>query len=140
MNGKTFVDLSDNDLKELFSLFRSCTRNYCKPETTTSTSLCKPCIKANLTTLNVQVCMMFVSKQGYVHLCISHIRLFPVQYNKLGLAKTRWTISRFQIGFLQLLWSVWTKGEITDSQRCEIINAVCVPWYQVCSYLSKEEY
>lgn len=32
------------------------------------------------------------------------------------------------------------KGEITDGLRCEIVSAVCVPWYQMCEYPSKEEY
>ena len=32
------------------------------------------------------------------------------------------------------------KGEITDAVRCEIVASICVPWYQVCTYPSKEEY
>ena len=30
------------------------------------------------------------------------------------------------------------KGEITDALRCENVASICVPWYQVCTYPSKE--
>ena len=45
VNGKTFVDLSDDDLNCFdCSAIESCTKNCCKSEATASTSLCKPYI------------------------------------------------------------------------------------------------
>ena len=64
------------------------------------------------------------------------IRLFSMPCNQLELVKTPHL--RFRIGFQELLWIAWTM--VTDGVRCEIVNAICIPWYPVCPYPSKEEF
>ena len=64
------------------------------------------------------------------------IRLFSMPCNQLELVKTPHL--RFRIGFHELLWIAWTM--VTDGVKCEIVNAICIPWYPVCPYPSKEEF
>ena len=113
VNGKTFVDLSDDDLKELFSLFgdRKAVQRIVaslKPQPQSQPHHVSHTQQARSIMLNV---FSIDSKQDFMHLCISNFyRLFSVHYNQLGVARTHWAISRFQIDFLELLWSAWTKG------------------------------
>ena len=32
------------------------------------------------------------------------------------------------------------KGEVTNSVRCEVVSAICVPMYAQCQYPTSEEY
>ena len=109
VNGKTFVDLSDSDLKELFSLFgdrKAVQRIVASLKPQPQPHQVRP--------IMFNVCLV-LTQNNISCICVylkfyNFYRLFSVHYNQLGVVRTHWAISRFQIGFLELLWSAWTKG------------------------------
>jgi len=106
VNGKTFVDLSDGDLKELFSVFGD------RKAVQRIVESLKPQPQPPRAVLNA---------------------LQPVGVSEKSSFKIPDRFSRATMEHLD-------NGEITDGVRCEIVNAICIPWYPVCPYPSKEEF
>ena len=85
----------------------------------------------------MNVYLMFVRFHAFVHISDLYFRLFPLQ---VGVSEHSLGYSKISDRFSRATVEPLDKGEITDGLRCEVVNAVCVPWYQMCDYPSKEEY